>query len=212
MASISSFIGKIGQGVKPNMFRVEIPFPTGVGPGTTPNEQVNLLCKSAALPGSSLGVIEVPFRGRTIKIAGDRTFDTWSATFFNDKDMNTRGWFEMWLNGINNHNLNGADLPNLGGSDGRYSVDLKVLQLERAAETTEDSANTNANAIRTYLLKYAFPTSVSQIDLAYDSNDQIEEFTVEFQYSYWTATQGRGQGGSIPDTGAQIATASGTTT
>jgi len=208
MASISSFIGKIGQGVKPNMFSVEIPFPAGVGPGSTLNEQVNLLCKSAALPGSSLGVIEVPFRGRTIKIAGDRTFDTWSATFFNDKDMNTRGWFEMWLNGINNHNLNGADLPNLGGTEGRYSVDVKVNQLERAAEVAETSANTNANIIRAYTLKYAFPTSVSQIDLAYDSNDQIEEFTVEFQYSYWNATSGRGSGGSIPDTGAQITTAS----
>ena len=209
MASISSFIKEIGQGVKPNMFRVEIPFPANVGPGTSGNSQVNLLCKSAALPGSSLGVIEVPFRGRTIKIAGDRTFDTWSATLFNDKDMNTRGWFEMWLNGINNHNLNGSDIPNLGGDTDRYSVDINVLQLERGKETTETGAATNANILRKYILKYAFPTSVSQIDLAYDSNDQIEEFTVEFQYSYWLAEQGiRGSGGAIPATGAQVSSAS----
>ena len=82
---MSTFIGKIGQGVKPNQFSVEIPF-ADVGV-TADTDLTNLLCKSAALPGSNLGVIEVPFRGRTIKIAGDRTFDTWSATFFNDKTM-----------------------------------------------------------------------------------------------------------------------------
>lgn len=203
---MSSFIGKIGQGVKPNMFSVQIPFPTGVGPGTAGSDLTNLLCKSAALPGSNLGVIEVPFRGRTIKIAGDRTFDTWSATFFNDKDMNTRGWFESWLNAMNNHNLNGADLPNLGasGGTGSYSVDIDVNQLERAAESAEGSENTNKNIIRAYKLRYAFPTSVSQIDLAYDSNDQIEEFTVEFQYSYWTATDSRGGAKGIAESGAQI--------
>ena len=197
MASMGSFIGKIGQGVKPNMFRIQLPFPNGVGPGVGGDDLTNLLCKSAALPGSNLGVIEVPFRGRTIKIAGDRTFDTWSATFFNDKDMNTRGWFESWLNAMNNHNLNGADLPNLGasGGDGSYSVDIDVLQLERAAENAETNQNTDNNIIRQYKLRYAFPTSVSQIDLAYDSNDQIEEFTVEFQYSYWTAPGG-GRGAS----------------
>ena len=203
---MGSFIGKIGQGVKPNMFRIQLPFPNGVGPGVGGDDLTNLLCKSAALPGSNLGVIEVPFRGRTIKIAGDRTFDTWSATFFNDKDMKTRAWFEQWLNAMNNHNLNGADLPNLGasGGDGSYSVDIDVFQLERAAETAGSEPATDKNVIRQYKLRYAFPTSVSQIDLAYDSNDQIEEFTVEFQYSYWTATESRGGAAQIPEIGAQI--------
>ena len=206
MASMSSFIGQIGQGVKPNMFRIQLPFPNGVGPGVQGSSLTNLLCKSAALPGSNLGVIEVPFRGRTIKIAGDRTFDTWSATFFNDKDMNTRGWFESWLNAMNNHNLNGADLPNLGasGGSGSYSVDIDVFQLERAQETAETNQNTDSNFLRSYRLRYAFPTSVSQIDLAYDSNDQIEEFTVEFQYSYWTASDSRGGAKGIAENGAQI--------
>ena len=156
MASMSTFIGKIGQGVKPNMFKIQLPFPSGVGPEVGGSDLTNLLCKSAALPGSNLGVIEVPFRGRTIKIAGDRTFDTWSATFFNDKDMNTRGWFESWLNAMNNHNLNGADLPNLGasGADGSYSVDIDVFQLERAAETAETNQNTDAN----FCLLYTSPS------------------------------------------------------
>ena len=95
---------------------------------------------------------------------------------------------------MNNHNLNGADLPNLGasGGDGSYSVDIDVLQLERAAETAETNQATDNNIIRQYKLRYAFPTSVSQIDLAYDANDQIEEFTVEFQYAWWNATSASG--------------------
>ncbi len=192
---MSSFITKIGQGVKPNLFSVSIPFPEFVGLSAEDKKLTDLLCKSAALPGSNLGVIEVPFRGRTIKIAGDRTFDTWSATFFADKDMKSRAYFEAWLNAINNHNFNGADLPNLAGDD-KYSVDVVVNQLERGQETDVTGAGTNGRIIRAYELKYAFPTSVSQIDLAYDSNDQIEEFTVEFQYSYWQAAAGGREGAS----------------
>ena len=92
------------------------------------------MCKSAALPGSNLGVIEVPFRGRTVKIAGDRTFDTWTATFFNDKDMEIRALFEDWANSINSHEDNTAPrfLPN-GGADG-YMAELFVSQLEKDAE------------------------------------------------------------------------------
>lgn len=175
--NLSSFITSIAQGVKPNMFSVEIPFPSEVN--VTNNDSINLLCKSAALPASSLGTIEVPFRGRTIKIAGDRTFDTWSATFFNDKDMLTRAYFEKWLDLMNSHESNKAPLYVLSETDG-YAKAIKVTQLRKDETTT-------GTALRTYTLHYAFPTSVSQIDLAYDANDQIEEFTVEFQYSWWTA-------------------------
>ena len=84
--NVSRFLGSIGQGVKPNMFLVDVKFPDTLDK-TSEQELINVMCKSAALPGSNLGVIEVPFRGRTVKIAGDRTFDTWTATFFNDKDF-----------------------------------------------------------------------------------------------------------------------------
>lgn len=177
--NLSSFITSIAQGVKPNMFSVEIPFPSFVGVSNT--ETVNLLCKSAALPASSLGTIEVPFRGRTIKIAGDRTFDTWSATFFNDKDMLTRSYFEKWLDAMNEHEANKAPLYVLSTSDSAgYAQNIVVKQLQK-------DGNPDGTSLRTYTLYYAFPTSVSQIDLAYDANDQIEEFTVEFQYSWWGA-------------------------
>ena len=190
-SKINDFINKVGQGVKPNMFVVDIVFPNGAiggggaGSGVVTSEQdkelVNIMCKSAALPASSLGVIEVPFRGRTVKIAGDRTFDTWSPTFINDKDFKVRAIMEQWMEAINGHAGNTADLltPLAGQADG-YSAHMFVHQLEKGA--TPDTSK----VLRTYKLWYAFPTSVSQIDLAYDSNDQIEEFSVEFQYSYWT--------------------------
>ena len=195
---INNFIQNIGQGVKPNMFSIDIQWPaqglvggvptasgSGAGAGSgglADKDLVNVLCKSAALPASNLGVIEVPFRGRTVKIAGDRTFDTWTATFFNDKDMKIRAYFEAWLESMNTHEGNFAPnfIPNQ--ADG-YMCDVKVKQLEKHGVE-------GGQVLREYTLKHASPTNVSQIDLAYDSNDQIEEFTVEFQYSYWTATSG----------------------
>lgn len=181
-SNVSQFLQTIGQGVKPNMFLVDIKFPDALGGASTAlgTDLTNILCKSAALPGSNLGVIEVPFRGRTVKIAGDRTFDTWSATFFNDKNMELRGLFEEWANLLNTHEANTAPrfLPDSAGSG--YMASLYVTQLEK-----DDSAE--GSAIRTYKLHHCFPTNISQIDLAYDSNDQIEEFTVEWQYSFFTA-------------------------
>ena len=185
MAGINSFIQKIGEGVKPNMFLVQIPFPGG-----KEDDLTNLLCKSTALPASNLGVIEVPFRGRTVKIVGDRTFDTWSATFFNDKDMKIRSKFESWLASMNSHEPNTAPLFEPSESTG-YMQKMIVQQLRKDGTSGDDVTGKGNTVLREYTLRHAFPTSISQIDLAYDSNDQIEEFTVEFQYSYWTVTGGK---------------------
>ena len=181
--NVSTFLSTINQGIKPNMFAVDISFPAGGDFGTTDKSLTNILCKSAALPGSNLGVIEVPFRGRTVKIAGDRTFDTWTATFFADSNMEVRGLFEDWANSINSHEANTAErfLPNQGTTG--YMADLFVSQLEKDDQE-------GGSVIRTYQLHHCFPTNVSAIDLAYDSNDQISEFTVEWQYSFFTAGQG----------------------
>ena len=185
-SNVSSFIQRVGQGVKPNMFMVDVNFPGSLGKSADDLETTNIMCKSAALPGSNLGVIEVPFRGRTVKIAGDRTFDTWTVTFFNDKDFKLRGFFEEWANKINTHEANTSELFVPNSSTG-YTADLKVKQLEKDDTTT-------GSILRTYTLFYCFPTNVSQIDLAYDSNDQIEEFTVEWQYSYFKAEGGERSG------------------
>ncbi len=171
-SNVSSFLSRVSQGVRPNMFEVKIQFPDSVGADT---DLTAFMCKSAALPASNVGVIEVPFRGRTVKIAGDRTFDNWSATFINDKDFKARSYFEKWLNEINTHQANTANIID----PTQYGRTVIIKQLEKDASTAGDE-------LRSYKLWYAFPTSASAIDLAYDSNDQIEEFSVEFQYSYWT--------------------------
>jgi hypothetical protein len=185
-SNVSSFLQTIGQGVKPNMFLINIAFPEQIKLESEDQKLTNILCKSAALPGSNLGVIEVPFRGRTVKIAGDRTFDTWTTTFFNDKDFKLRSFFEQWANSINTHEGNTAPLFTPNNSDG-YMADLGVKQLEK-------DASEEGSVLREYTLKYCFPTNVSPIDLAYDSNDQIEEFSVEWQYSYFTAEAGTRSG------------------
>ena len=185
-SNVSQFLQTIGQGVKPNMFLIDVQFPQSIALQTEDATLTNILCKSAALPGSNLGVIEVPFRGRTVKIAGDRTFDTWTATFFNDKDFKLRAFFEQWANSINTHEGNTSPLFTPNNSTG-YTADLGVKQLEKDA--SEEGA-----ILREYKLHYCFPTNVSPIDLAYDSNDQIEEFTVEWQYSYFTAKGGTRDG------------------
>ena len=193
-SNVSQFLSKIKQGVKPNMYQVSVNWPSELdqGKGAPDKDLVNILCKSAALPASNLGVIEVPFRGRTVKIAGDRTFDTWSATFINDEDMKIRAYFEEWLADINSHENNASPLFRPQTSAEGYMANLKVAQLEK-------NATTNGGVIREYTLHHAFPTSVSQIDLAYDSNDQVSEFSVEFQLSYWTAISKEAAESSPPD-------------
>ena len=178
-SNVEGFLQKVQHGVRPNMFEVGITFPTGITPE---GGLVNMLCKSAALPASSVGTIEVPFRGRTVKIAGDRTFDNWTATFIVDEGMKIRAYFEKWLDLINSHEDNTGTLFRPSGTDA-FAKDVYVTQKRK--DDTPNGAD-----LRKYHLWYAFPTSVSQIDLAYDSNDQIEEFSVEFQYSYWTVDEG----------------------
>ena len=175
-SNVSNFLTQVKQGVRPNMFQVDITFP-----GTVEADQtlVSYMCKSAALPASNIGVIEVPFRGRTVKIAGDRTFDNWSATFINDKEMKSRAYFEQWLNQINTHKANTGAIQDPTA----YGRSIVIRQLEK------DNSPAGSE-LRSYKLWYAFPISTSAIDLAYDSNDQVSEFTVEFQLSYWTAEAG----------------------
>ena len=187
-SNITSFLNTVQQGVKNNLFIVRFQFPSAMSGDAPTLDTVDMLCKAAALPASNLGVIEVPFRGRTVKIAGDRTFDTWTATVINDRNFTIRHGFEKWMEGINRHEANNASTFSPDGSGTGYLVDLQVDQLER------DSSDPGA-VLRTYSLVGCFPSNISQIDVAYDSNDQIEDFTVEFQLQYWTATRGAAASG-----------------
>lgn len=177
-SAITGFLSKVQNGVRPNLFEVDFQFPSDLGITNDDGSLTGLLCKSAALPASNLGVIEVPFRGRTVKIAGDRTFDTWTATFINDSEFKIRRAMEKWMEGINFHEQNTASLESPTGTK-RYMADIIVKQLKR-------DSSSQGTIVTGYKLWNCFPTNISQIDLAYDSNDQIEDFTVEFQLQYWT--------------------------
>ena len=127
------------------------------------------MCKGAQLPASVMTAIDVPFRGRQLRVAGDRTFEPWTVTIINDTDFAVRDSMERWLNGINNHKAN-AGLTNPVD----YQADLIVDQLDR-----------DGNEIKTYNFRGAFPVNISNIELSYETVDTIEEFTVEFQIQYW---------------------------
>lgn len=181
--NINDFKNSLRGGVRPNLFNVQINFPDiipnaeGLGSGSTSLEGLSsFLCRSAALPASTQGLIEVPFRGRFLKIPGDRTFEAWTATFYNTKDFNLRRAFELWINAANksDENIGLVNFGDLGGT-GAYFSDIVVQQ---KGKTNKDEV------LREYKLIGSWPTNVSAINLAYDSNDQIEEFDVEFQYQY----------------------------
>jgi hypothetical protein len=191
LKSLSQFKTKLsGGGARPNLFEVTIPsFPPGVtlgihgdGGGQFDAEKFTFLCKAAALPASNISPIEVPFRGRTMKVAGDRTFDTWTITVINDEDFQYRRAFEAWMQNINQYSdHSGLTDPN------SYMTDATVVQLGRATVARETGTGTggNANVLAQYKFKDIFPTNVSAIDLSYDTTDTIEEFTVEFQINFW---------------------------
>jgi T4-like virus tail tube protein gp19 len=178
---INTFKTKVASGVRPNLFRVDFSFPSGV---TNNLETITFLCKSAALPSSTMGTIEVPFRGRNLKIPGDRTFDSWTATFINDNNFSTRSTFEQWMNLVNKLDSNVGNLD-----PSAIFQNIVVTQLgKNGSPSTSASGDTaeNLSIVRQYLLYGAWPSSVSQITLGYDQNDQIEEFDVEFQYQYFS--------------------------
>ena len=191
LKTITNFKTRLaGGGARPNLFEVHIPsFPTaatasGADWVSEAQEDFRFMCKAAALPASNNGVIDVPFRGRILKVAGDRTFDTWTVTVINDEDFIIRTQFEHWMNGINK-------LTNNSGATNRssYMVDAHVSQLGRVQQkeaTTNNATTSDQTPLRTYTFKDIFPTNISQIDLSYDTGDTIEEFTVEFQVNYFT--------------------------
>lgn len=165
--AVDDFKAKLrGGGARANLFQATINFPAYARGNV---EITSFLCEAAQLPGSVMGIITVPFRGRQLKIAGDRTFDVWTPTIINDTDFNVRNAMERWMNGINAHSAN-TGLTNPVA----YQADLLVDQLDR-----------DETVLKSYIFRGCFPTSISPIDLAYGTNDDIERFTVEFQVQYW---------------------------
>jgi hypothetical protein len=164
-----------GGGARPNLFEVEITtLPGGIAWNSS---DFKFMCKAAQLPGQTVGAIEVPFRGRTFKVAGDRTIDPWTVTIINDENFEYRNAFESWTELIAKLDTNiGATLPDA------YMRNARVYQLGRGSRVSStDNTGTENVVLKEYEFIDIFPTSISPIDLSYDSSGAIEEFTVEFQ-------------------------------
>ena len=175
LRKISDFKSRLsGGGARPNLFEVELAFPDAVSIANDVLQKSRFLVKAAALPASSIAPVDIPFRGRILKVAGDRTFETWTITVINDTDFAIRSAFEKWMNAINKlDDASGLTDPE------QYQKDAMVHQLDR-----------DGGVLRSYKFWDIYPTNISAIDLSYETTDTIEEFTVEMQVHWWEAFKG----------------------
>ncbi len=173
MAAIDDFKANlIGGGARPNQFRVTITPPSGIAIGLDVR-RTSFLVKASNLPAQALGEIAVPFRGRSIYMAGDREFtDPWSVTFINDTDFMIRNAMERWSNGIN-------DLAEGTGvvAPADYQTNLFVEQLDR-----------DDTVLKSYIFRNAWPLTVATIELATETNNTIEEFECTWRYQHFEAS------------------------
>jgi|TARA_Y200000002_G_C22545879_1_gene606059 hypothetical protein len=176
LRKITDFKSKlIGGGARSNLFEVVLNFPSIAPASSEVLDKARFLVKAANLPASNIADITVPFRGRILHVAGDRTFDSWTITVINDTDFAIRSAMESWMNAINRVS------DNTGSTDpASYQADATVFQLDRSGET-----------LRSYRFYDIFPTQVAPINLSYDT-EGIQEFTAEFQVHWWEAAKGVG--------------------
>lgn len=171
---ITDFKSKLsGGGARSNLFEVVLSFPEAAPADVNVLDKSRFLVKSAAMPASTVTPLPVAFRGRTLNVAGDRTFESWTITVINDTDFSIRSAFENWMNTMNKVSDNtGITDPAL------YQADAFVYQLDRDGST-----------LRAYHFYDLFPTNMSSIALSYDT-ESIQEFTVEMQVLWWEAIKG----------------------
>lgn len=160
---VTEFLGQFDGGARPNRYKVSINTPAVVPTG--PVNNVEFFCRSTSIPAATIGVARVSYFGREIKVTGDRTYDDWTITLYNSADWQLRGFFEEWMEKMLNTQTNITSSL----EESTYMVTASVQQLSR-----------NDVAVATYKFSNIFPISVSDIALAFDSNDQVEEYTVTF--------------------------------
>ena len=197
--SISDFKSQLtGGGARPNLFEVSVTLPNNItsnttgfesnlqgidGDATMDDEEFRFMCKAASLPAANVASIEIPFRGRLLKVAGDRTIDPWTVTVINDENFRFRKVFENWAQNMAQY----ADASGLNDPS-TYMGQGDVYQLGRSAPSKQDATGIGVNDARTlahYKFVDIFPTAVSAIDLSYDTENTIEEFTVDFAVNYY---------------------------
>jgi|TARA_B100001996_G_scaffold61952_1_gene44359 hypothetical protein len=170
MANIDDFKANlIGGGARANQFRVTITPPSGIAIGLD-TRRTSFLCTGSNLPGSTLGEIAVPFRGRNIFVSGDRPApDAWTTTFYNDTDFMIRNAMERWQNGINDYaNNTGVTSP------ADYQTDLFVEQLDR-----------DDTVLKTYIFRNAYPLTIGEIALSSAEAGDLETFDVSWRYQHF---------------------------
>ena len=167
--NITEFKARLGAGgARPNQFRVLLGFPSYV---TGVDVTDSILVTGAAVPASTVNPAIIQYRGREVKLAGERIFDPWTVTIVNDSGQSLRRPFEQWMEGMN------ATAENTGIlNPADYQADITVQHLDRNDEVLRGG---------TYTLRNAFPIQMSEIALQYAQNDIIEEFTVTFQYAHY---------------------------
>ena len=184
--SITNFRDRlVGGGARPNMFEVNITLPEQIAPNGDISQDMRFLVKGAEIPAAVIGNIPVPFRGRVLPVAGDRTFNPWTVTVINDAQFNIRDAMEQWSNLINDLQF---DVGDINPAD--YQTKAEVFQLSRQSQGSGgQSAGKGGEIIqtlRTYNFEGIYPNAVSSIPLDYGATDQIEEFQVTFNYLFWT--------------------------
>ena len=165
------------SGARANLFDVTIAGATVAG--LSPSE-FNFSCKGAAIPAMAVGVVEVPYFGRMVKVPGNKTFENWSVTIINDEEFLIRNAMEKWVAAMGTHEGNIATIGNTFGAAGGTLFGQATVQ--------HYSKGGGALGQAKYNFINIFPVSIGEIALAWDANDAIEEFTVEFAYDYWTHT------------------------
>jgi hypothetical protein len=165
----------IGDGARPNLFEVSMPFPVVSAPGNA-QTKLTFMCKTAQLPGATIGAVPVQYFGRELKFAGNRTFADWTITVINDEDFSVRNAFERWMNSINSHSLNVRNPAALAPFG--YTVDGEVYQYGKSGDI-----------IKKYKFVGLFPTDLAPIDVDWGANDTIEEFTVTLSYQWWESVE-----------------------
>jgi hypothetical protein len=177
MSNIQQFKDKlVFGGARANLFEVQLQFPIALDAIVPTTEDMSFMIKAAAMPASVIENIDVPYRGRMLKVAGDRTYENWTVTVINDVNMPIRTAMEQWMNHINRAESNTSSAGILNALD--YYADLKITQLGR-----------NSLRGKTYIFKGAYPVNISAIEMAYETNNAIQEFTVEFAYQYWNTAE-----------------------
>ena len=184
--AVAQFKSNLKQGgARPALFKVEFQYPSGI---TTPPTKAEFLVKSTTIPASTIGSYDVYYHGKAIKVAGDRSFDTWDTTIINDEDFGIRSTLENWMAAISNHKLNTRNkgiFDNREGDVAQYKSTLKVQQFSKAGKK-----------LRTYTFVGAWPSALSTINLDWATASEIEEFTCTWVYDSWTIGNFAGYSGN----------------